>query len=92
MSDAKPESCGSCRFWRLDEAREDPNDPGCGPGWCRRDPPVLIQQMAVMLLPRLEYGQQVDPELDTNDLVSASQHPGTWSTDWCGRFERKRSC
>jgi hypothetical protein len=66
----------------------DPNDENWGFGWCRRKPPVIVEAIVKPLMPQLRYGQQIDPDMDALDMVSASKYPSTDATAWCGEFER----
>ncbi len=86
-----PDQCNQCRFWREEMDHRDPNDVNWGYGWCRRNPPTIVESVAVHMLPPLRYGQQVDPDLDTVDLISASKFPSTFATEWCGKFEPSRA-
>jgi hypothetical protein len=52
----QPEQCNHCRFWLQDDSTLDPNDADWAAGRCRRNPPVVIPQIAAMLLPKPEYG------------------------------------
>ncbi|MDB5733187.1 MAG: hypothetical protein JWQ03_3082 [Variovorax sp.] len=85
----RADRCNRCRFWNEDMSARDPNDENFGFGQCRRKEPVLLQPLAMMLLPKLEFGQQVDPDLDVTSLTCASVWPATGATDWCGRYEPK---
>ncbi|MBO9380269.1 hypothetical protein GG804_26240 [Sphingomonas histidinilytica] len=77
------EQCNRCRFWQVD-----PEYAGDVPayGRCRVAPPVLIQPMMTILLPKPRYGDQVDAYVSTIMLHDASQHPVTEGGDWCGAF------
>jgi len=81
------EQCNRCRFWLEDKAGRDPNDPDWGFGRCRREPPRVSEAYVAALMPRLEYGQQADPEISTVEMTTASLFPATCSTDWCGHFD-----
>lgn len=83
------EQCNRCRFWREDKAERDPNDPGWGFGLCRREPPRVSETYVAALMPKLEYGQQADPEIGVVAMTTASLFPATTLTDWCGRFEQR---
>jgi hypothetical protein len=85
------DQCNRCRFWREDMTDRDPNDPDWGFGLCRREPPRVSEAYIAALMPRLQYGQQADPEICTTERVTASLFPATCSTDWCGRFKRKEA-
>ena len=47
----------------------------------------MSESYVAAFLPKLEYGQQADPEIDTPRLQCASLFPASFATDWCGRFE-----
>lgn len=85
------ERCNLCRFWQEDMTHRDPNDPDWGFGSCRRRPPILVECIVKPLMPQLSYGQQVDPDMDLLDLISASRFPATHSVDWCGEFQATAS-
>ncbi|MFC0305321.1 hypothetical protein ACFSTI_19525 [Rhizorhabdus histidinilytica] len=81
------EQCNRCRFWLEDMTDRDPNDPDFGFGRCRLRPPVVSETYVAALMPRLAYGRQEDPDMDTTSLVTASLYPATFSADWCGCFK-----
>ena len=82
------ERCNLCRFWKEDMVHRDPSDADWGFGLCRRRVPVLVSSAVMAIMPKPEFGQQVDPDIDTARLTSASLHPSTHSLDWCGEYER----
>lgn len=81
------ERCQGCRYWREDARHTDPSDPSFAFGSCRREPPRIIGDIARVIMPAPEYGQQVDPEIDVVALTTATLFPATHSTDWCGQYE-----
>lgn len=81
------ERCNTCRFWHEDLSVRDPADADFGFGHCRRRPPVVIDSVARALLPKLEYGQQSDPEIGTASMTDASLWPATFAMSWCGEFD-----
>jgi hypothetical protein len=81
-----PEQCNRCRFWCEEMKHRDPNDADWGFGRCRREPPRLSESYIAALMPKLEYGQQHDPDMDALQLSTASIFPATHSTDWCGKY------
>lgn len=81
------EHCNRCRFWHEDMAVRDPADVNFGFGHCRRRPPVVIDSVVSALLPKLEYGQQADPEIGTASMSNASLWPVTFAMSWCGDFD-----
>lgn len=85
------EQCNRCRFWLEDMKERDPNDANWGFGRCRLRPPVISESYVAAFIPKLEYGQQCDPDIDTTSLSTASLYPATHSTDWCGSFEMSPS-
>ncbi|QTH21971.1 hypothetical protein HRJ34_00055 [Rhizorhabdus wittichii] len=78
------EQCNRCRFWLVDPDYSD-GEPTYGR--CRFAPPVLVQPMLAILMPKPAYGDQVDPDISTMTLHDASQHPVTEDDDWCGSFQ-----
>lgn len=80
------EQCNRCRFWAEDMKERDPNDANWGFGRCRLRPPVISETYVAALIPKLEYGQQCDPDIDTTSLSTASLFPATHSADWCGEY------
>lgn len=64
----------------------DPNDENFGFGSCRRKPPVIIDCLVAAQIEPPAYGQQIDLELATTELLRASRFPVTSATDWCGKF------
>lgn len=81
------ERCNNCRFWNENPHHRDPADEEWGFGQCRRNTPVVVESMVKALMPPLQFGQQVDPEIDTVAMTSCSMWPATFSADWCGDFE-----
>jgi hypothetical protein len=67
-------------------ADRDPNDAAWGFGSCCRRPPVLVDCIVAATMPKLEYGQQTDPDMSPLQLISATRFPATHSADWCGEF------
>ena len=80
------EQCNRCRFWLESAPSRDPNDADFAFGDCRRHPPRLISPMVIAQMPRPEYGQQIDPEMDAVARQVASPFPATFATDWCGEY------
>jgi hypothetical protein len=80
------DQCNRCQFWLEDKAEHDPNDPDWGFGRCRRQPPRVSEAYVTALMPKLEYGQQADPEIGTVQMTTASLFPATCSSDWCGAY------
>ncbi len=87
MTASQHERCNRCRFWLENTRHRDPNDENWGFGVCRRDTPKVVDCMVQALMPKLSYGQQEDPELDTVSMSTCSMWPATGAADWCGRFE-----
>lgn len=77
------EQCSSCRFWQADPQHAD-DVPSYGR--CRLSPPVLIQPLIPVLMPKPAYGRQVESDIGVLDLYDATQHPVTEGDDWCGSF------
>lgn len=75
--------CSSCRFWKIDPEYKF-GEPVYGR--CRVAPPTLIQPILLHLLPKPTYGDHVDPDLTTTNILDATQHPVTEGDDWCGSF------
>ena len=89
------ERCRTCRFWRLD-LKVNETDLGeeidAGFGWCRHDPPQIIDHMARMVIQQPGFGGiRYDPEdvASAMHVEPASLFPATFGTNWCGRFEVK---
>ena len=85
--------CRVCRFWHLD-LRAGETDPGedqnAGFGWCRYNPPAIIDHMARMAIHQPGFGGHVfDPEdvASAMHVENATLYPATFGTGWCGRFE-----
>lgn len=81
------ERCARCRFWIEDKRHTVPTDPDFAFGSCRRSPPRIIGEVARAIMPPPEYGNQVEPEIGTVALTTATLFPATHSNDWCGAFE-----
>ena len=86
------ERCRICRFWQLDLGINEV-DPGedvtAGFGWCRREPPKIIDRMARIAIATPTFGGHVvDPEdvASAIPVSAASLFPATFGTEWCGRF------
>lgn len=88
------EQCSRCRFWREEDATRDTHAPGEHDiefGFCRRNAPVVIGELAALMVPRTAWGrdQNIDEEeLSTTQIYRASTQPVTESADWCGQFEQ----
>lgn len=80
------EQCNRCRFWLEKMKHRDPNDENWGFGYCRLKPPVISETYVEALMPKLAYGQQEAPEINTVSLTTCTLYPATTSTDWCGAF------
>ena len=66
----KKNECAYCKFFT------DQNSPYAGDGWCRRNPPVIVNAF-------------VDDHSDAPTAVHlATYFPGVASSDWCGEFVR----
>lgn len=84
------EQCNACRFWSEEMEHRDPSDVNWGFGWCRRNPPRIIETIVPSFFPQPSYGQQVDPDFDAVAAVNASKWPSTFATDWCGEYRLLR--
>lgn len=59
-------------------------------GWCRRNPPSLLDHMARMVIPPLgNTADNYDPEdvATVGRVHSASMFPATYGTEWCGQYQ-----
>lgn len=87
------ERCRICRFWQLDLAigAVDPGEEtDAGFGWCRREPPKIINHMARMAIHQPGFGGHVidaDQVANVHAGSNATLFPATFGTNWCGRFE-----
>lgn len=79
--------CNRCRFWLEDMRVRDPRDENFGFGHCRREPPRLSEAMVKALRPKPSHNEQIEPEMTTTSMMTASLFPATFATDWCGRFK-----
>lgn len=84
------ETCAGCRFWlAVSDASDCPVD-GAAFGWCRREPPKIIDRMARIAIRTPGFGGNVvDPEdvAGASTVHSTSLHPATYRTHWCGRYQ-----
>lgn len=99
--DIKKESCATCRFWQPNQNPE--IVPGDGPivpseknvdfGFCRRNPPVIVNRLTELNIDPPRYGEQRDADEGFNATATfdSSSFPGTFFTEWCGRFEWLKS-
>ncbi|MFS0737532.1 hypothetical protein ABC347_10825 [Sphingomonas sp. 1P06PA] len=84
------ERCALCRFWLPVEEGVDRTADDAGHGWCRREPPKIVDHMARMAIPQPGFGGHVfDPEdvADAGTVHNACLWPATFYTEWCGQFE-----
>jgi hypothetical protein len=85
------EACHACRFWQIDPHEEIADGGEMNHGWCRREPPQIIEHMARMAIQQPGFG---GINIDREDVANAGQvhratlYPATFATEWCGRFER----
>lgn len=59
-------------------------------GWCRRNPPSLLDHMARMTIPPLGNREDnYDPEdvATVGRVQCASMFPATYGTEWCGQYQ-----
>ncbi len=82
--------CNQCRFWHEDMEVRDPNDEGFGFGGCRVRP-VIVGSLVAAQIERPAYGQQIDLEISTTGMVTATRFPTTFATDWCGEFQSREA-
>lgn len=80
------ERCQRCHYWREDKRHTDPSDPDFAFGSCRRAAPRIIGEIARVIMPAPEYGNQVEPEISTVAMTTATLFPATHSADWCGEY------
>lgn len=81
--------CSGCHFWKLDETTVDPLDSDWGFGFCRRNPPALVDSMIAAEIVPPRYGNPSDlARPEPSSAYAASLWPATFATEWCGAFER----
>lgn len=91
-----PEQCSRCRFWLIDETTNggeiEVEEGGIAFGFCRRNAPVVIGELAALCVPRTTWGRDPDreEELWSTQINRASTQPVTESADWCGEFDVAR--
>jgi hypothetical protein len=80
--------CAKCRFWLPDPESGEWDNSFTSFGTCRRLPPVISDHLAKIAMGAPCFGQQFDAEelATTNNVHSASLHPATFCTDWCGDY------
>ena len=87
------EQCSRCRFWREEDATRNSHAPGEHDiefGFCRRNAPVVIGELAALGVPRQVWGRDPDHDEDlfSTQIYRASTQPVTESADWCGQFKQ----
>lgn len=93
--DLKAEGCGTCRFWHPSRPDSDPPKDGAkvpvsdGFGYCRRNPPRIIETLVAMNVETPRFGQHVDADDAFSDtrVFDSTSFPSTWATNWCGEFD-----
>jgi hypothetical protein len=81
--------CNQCRFWHEDIDVRDPNDEDFGFGGCRVRAPAIVDSLVAAQIERPTYGQQIELDISTTDMVTATRFPTTFATDWCGEFQSR---
>lgn len=89
------EACRSCRFWKIDPATStadkgaeiQPDDVAFG--FCRRNAPVVIGELAALCVPKQVWGRDApdEEEIWTTQLARCSTFPVSENDDWCGKYE-----
>jgi hypothetical protein len=84
------EQCSRCLFWRVEQGKGDLREESFG--WCRRNPPSIVDQMARQAIPPVGFGgNNCDPE-DVADVVNVQRSglfPATFANAWCGEFKEQ---
>jgi hypothetical protein len=90
--DRKREHCATCRFWMPRQTISDDEKSSTdelGFGFCRRQPPKLIEHLVAMVVAKPVLGKQsdIDDLFDATDHFDATAFPGTYHSEWCGEFQ-----
>lgn len=95
--DITKQSCATCRFWQPDQdAKADsnersvtPTDNNVGFGFCRRNPPRLVDRLVELNVEPPRYGNQIDADEGFNATATfdSTSFPGTFFSEWCGQHE-----
>lgn len=85
------DNCSECRFWRQDpDAQIEGERRDESFGWCRRNPPLVLDHMARMTIPHLGNSKDnYDPEnvATAVNVHNATIFPATYGTGWCGEYQ-----
>jgi len=81
------EQCSTCRFWLVEKDQNQSVHESFG--WCRRNPPTIVDHMARQAIPPVGFGgNNPDPE-DIATVVNVHHSglfPATFGNAWCGEY------
>ncbi|UAK25845.1 hypothetical protein [Sphingomonas nostoxanthinifaciens] len=84
------ERCDNCRYWLAGRGMADQvkANGDSAFGWCRRNPPRIVEHVASMSIRGPAFGNQIESN-DAADVFAVSDatlFPAIFGTSWCGEW------